>query len=163
MFYARENPPLSGAVAREIGGDAHARHVRTALQQLAEELAGCAFVAPALHQEIEDSAILVDCPPEIVPVPVDREEGFIQMPLIAWLCTPSAQLMGLLLPELETPLAHRFVGYDDATFGQELFHIAVAEVEAEVEPDRVGDDFLRKAKPLVRWSSSVSCHAISIA
>jgi hypothetical protein len=32
------------------------------------------------------------------------------------------------------------VGEDDAAFSQEIRHIAEAEVEPEVQPDRVGDD-----------------------
>jgi hypothetical protein len=43
------------------------------------------------------------------------------------------------------------VGHHDAAFEQELFHIAVAQGEAIVEPDPVADDFARKAVVLVTF------------
>ena len=46
-------------------------------------------------------------------------------------------------PELETPESNRFSGYNDAS----LFDIAVAQIEAKVEPDGIGND--------VRWKSVV--------
>ena len=45
------------------------------------------------------------------------------------------QLIGIVLPEFETPLANGFVGDIDATFEQELLHVAVAQGEAIREPD----------------------------
>jgi len=37
------------------------------------------------------------------------------------------------------------MGHRDAAFEQELFHVAVAESEAIVEPDPMADDFAGKA------------------
>lgn len=44
--------------------------------------------------------------------------------------------------ELDAPQADRFTGYSDASFCEQIFDIAVAEVEVEaiVEPDCVTDD-----------------------
>jgi hypothetical protein len=49
-------------------------------------------------------------------------------------------LIGVLLTKLAAPLPHRFVGHDDAVGEQELFHVAVAEAEGEIQPDAVADD-----------------------
>jgi hypothetical protein len=49
------------------------------------------------------------------------------------------------LTELATPLADGFIGHHDAAGEQQLFHVAVAEAEAAIEPDRVADDLDRKA------------------
>ena len=70
------------------------------------------------------------------------EKHFIKVPCISRLGATSTQLIGILLAELETPLAHCFVGHDDTTFGQQLFYVAVAQVEAIVQPDGVADDLL---------------------
>jgi hypothetical protein len=39
---------------------------------------------------------------------------------------------------------------DDPAFGQQLFHVAVAQAKPEGEPHGVADDLVRKAIPLVR-------------
>ena len=39
--------------------------------------------------------------------------------------------------ELQHPAPHRFVGDVEPYFGQQFFDIAVAQGEAEIEPDRV--------------------------
>lgn len=42
--------------------------------------------------------------------------------------------------EFVYPLAHRLIGYVDATLGAQIFDIAISEREAELEPDRIVDD-----------------------
>ncbi len=63
MFHTREHLPLSSAVARQFVGDEDARHVGTALQELAEELEGRTFVPAALDEDIQDVPVLIDGPP----------------------------------------------------------------------------------------------------
>lgn len=55
------------------------------------------------------------------------------------------KLIGILLAELAAPLADGLISDDCATFEQQLFDIAKAEAEAEVQPHGVADDFHRKA------------------
>ena len=47
--------------------------------------------------------------------------------------------------ELQNPAPHRFVRNIEPTLRQEILHIAVAQCEAEIEPNRVLDDRRRKA------------------
>jgi hypothetical protein len=42
--------------------------------------------------------------------------------------------------ELDTPQADRFAANGDASFSKQIINIAVAEIEAIVEPDYVTDD-----------------------
>jgi hypothetical protein len=49
----------------------------------------------------------------------------------------------VVLPELPTPCADRFVGHGDAAFEQEFLHGTVAQGEVIVEPDSMTDDFTR--------------------
>jgi hypothetical protein len=46
MFHPREQLSLSSSVALQLIGDEHPRHVRQALEQLAEELL-CGLLIPA--------------------------------------------------------------------------------------------------------------------
>ena len=48
-----------------------------------------------------------------------------------------------------TPEADRLSGNSDASLGQQVFDIAVTQIEAIVEPDGVGDDVRWKSVPLV--------------
>src|SRR5204863_560769 len=51
--------------------------------------------------------------------------------------------------ELQHPSPHRFVGDVEPSFGQQFLDIAVAQGEAEIEPDRVLDDLGREAMAAV--------------
>ena len=85
-------------------------------------------------------AVLIDRPPEVVPFAMDGEKDLIQMPLVARSGAPAAELIGIGLPELPAPMPDGFVGHDDPTREQELFDIAIAQAEAEVQPDAMADD-----------------------
>src|ERR1700693_4700960 len=52
-------------------------------------------------------------------------------------------------PELQNPPPHRFIGNLQAAFGLELLHVAVAQCEPEIKPDRVLDDRRREAMSAV--------------
>ena len=99
VLHTRHDFFLCGFVAAELVGDQYARHVLAPLEQLAEELLGCSFVPPALDEDIEHIAFLVDRPPEIVGLAIDLEEHFIQVPLVTRARTSSAQLVGVGLAE----------------------------------------------------------------
>jgi hypothetical protein len=47
--------------------------------------------------------------------------------------------------KLQHPATDRFIGDLEPTLGEEFVHIAVAQGEAEIEPDRVLDNRRRKA------------------
>ena len=51
--------------------------------------------------------------------------------------------------ELQHPSPHCFVGDVEPSFGQQFLDIAVAQGEAEIEPDRVLDDLGREAMAAV--------------
>jgi hypothetical protein len=63
-----------------------------------------------------------------------------------------SKLIGILLAELAAPLQDRFIGPDDAMGEQQLFAIAVAEAETEVQPDTRADDLGWKMVVLVTLS-----------
>src|SRR5262245_5687901 len=135
MFHTREALSLRRLVAFELVRDEYPRHIRQPLQQLAEKLLCRLLITTALDENIQDVAILIDRSPQIMPLPLDRQEDLVQMPLVARAGTPATQLIGIGLAELPAPLADGLVGHDHATDEQKFFHIAVAETEAKVEPD----------------------------
>jgi hypothetical protein len=47
-------------------------------------------------------ALLIDRPPQVVPLAMDGEEDFIQMPLIARPGAPPSELIGIGLSEFPT-------------------------------------------------------------
>jgi hypothetical protein len=57
------------------------------------------LVPPALHEDIEHGPILIDGPPEIMALPIDREEHFIQMLLVTRLRASASELIGIRLSE----------------------------------------------------------------
>lgn len=64
--------------------DNHPRHAGQTLEQLAEKPLRRLLISPALYEDIEDVAVLVDGAPQIVPLPVNGEKDFIQVPLVFW-------------------------------------------------------------------------------
>src|ERR1700738_2862736 len=51
-------------------------------------------------------------------------------------------------PEMVHPAAHRLIGDQDAAFRQQIFDVARAQREPNIEPDRLLDDFGREPVPL---------------
>src|SRR4051812_13416788 len=66
------------------------------------------------------------------------------MPLACRSGSPPAQVTSESWPELQDPATDGLVRGLDAALGQEFLDIAVAEREAQIEPDRVPDDFGRE-------------------
>jgi hypothetical protein len=130
------------AVALELIRDDHPGDILTAFEELAEEFLGRVLIPPPLYENIQHMTVLIHGAPQIVVLLIDREEHLIQVPLITGTRTPASQLIRKLLPEFPTPLADRFVGHDDPPYKQELCHVAMAQAEAKIEPDRVADNLV---------------------
>jgi hypothetical protein len=64
--------PFRRAVALKRVRDDHARDRPQALEQLTKELLRRLLVAAALHQDVEDVAVLVDSAPQVMALPVQR-------------------------------------------------------------------------------------------
>jgi hypothetical protein len=79
---------------------------------------------------------------------------FIKMPFVPWLGASTLQLIRVILPKLETPLADGFMGDVDTAFEQQLLYIAVAQREAIVEPDPMADDLAGETVVFVAFGGS---------
>ena len=106
-----------------------------ALEELPEELLRGPLVAPALDQDIEHVVVLIDGAPQVMTLPVDRQKHLVQVPFVAWLGAPTLQLIGVVLPKLQTPLPDGFMRDVDPACKEQLLYIAVTQREAVGEPN----------------------------
>jgi hypothetical protein len=74
---------LRRAVTGELIRDHDARRPHLLLQQLAQQALGRVLVASAPHQHIEHDAVLVDRPPQPVPLAGDGDPDLIEVSLVA--------------------------------------------------------------------------------
>jgi hypothetical protein len=83
MLDARHDLTFGSGVAAQLVGDQHPRRSPLLLQELAEQAFGGLLVAPTLHEDIKNKALLVDRAPEPVLRTGDGDDDFIKMPFIA--------------------------------------------------------------------------------
>jgi hypothetical protein len=100
VFHARHDLLLGCLIASKFVRDHHAWDVLAIFEQFAKELFGRCLVSPALHQDIQHVAILIDCPPQILRLTVDFEKHFVQKPLVSGSCSSTSELIGVRLAEL---------------------------------------------------------------
>ena len=85
VFDAREDLSRRRAVALQPIGDDDPWHVPAALEELAEERLGRVRVPPALHETIQDVAVLIHRPPQLATFAVHGENALSQATRVAWL------------------------------------------------------------------------------
>ncbi len=159
MLDARQDFALGRPVTGQLVRDDDAGHVGEILAQPPEELLRGGAIPTALHQDIEDGAVLIHGPPEVVLHAVDADEHLVEVPRIARAGALATQRVGVGLAELAAPLAQRLIGDDHPALGEQLLDIPVAEREAEVQPDGVRDDLGREPMAFVAGCGSVFVHA----
>jgi hypothetical protein len=102
-----------------------------------------------LDEDVDHIPILVDSPPEIVPLALDVHEELVQVPDVSLTTSPTPQVLCVVESELLTPLTYGLMGDDDSPFCQELLNISEAQTESMVQPHRVTDDLGRKPVSVV--------------
>src|SRR5215204_2125315 len=148
-----------GGVGAQLVGDRQSGYETLLAEQLAHQLDGRPLVTATLDQDIEDFAFLIDGAPQIQALAGDPHDHFVQMPAVAGPRPALPQSAREERAELQHPAPDRFVGKIETPFGQKLLDIAVAQCEAEIQPDRVLDDRRREAVAAVGKRG----HAASIA
>src|SRR4029077_4240937 len=106
-------------------------------------------VASALDKNVENLPFVVDGTPEIHSLAGDPHRHLVQMPAVARPRATLSQPPSDRGTELQHPSPHRFIGDVEPSCGQQFLDIAVAQGEAEIEPDRVLDDLGRGAMAAV--------------
>jgi hypothetical protein len=75
MFHTREDVLLCRAIAFQLIRDDHARYIRQLLEEFAEELLRRFLVPPMLDENIQDVAVLINRPPQVMPCAIDPQTG----------------------------------------------------------------------------------------
>ena len=73
---------LRDAVASQLVGHDHPRHVLQSLQQPPEEALGGIGIAPVLNEDVEHNTVLIHGTPEIVLHALDPDEHLVEVPLV---------------------------------------------------------------------------------
>ena len=79
----RHDNPVRGAIAPKAIGDQAVRDTTAPLEQLSKEPCGGVAIPAGLEQDVDDLAVLVDGPPEILTPAANGHEEFVQMPRVA--------------------------------------------------------------------------------
>src|SRR5215204_6564535 len=86
------------------------------------------------------SPFAVDRAPQPQVLASDHDRHLVKVPLGAGPGTEPAEVAGESWPELQNPAPDCFIGDVEPALGQEFLHVAVAQGEPEIEPDRMSDD-----------------------
>src|SRR5271166_5001227 len=140
MLDAGHDLPLGRGIAAQLVGDQHPRRSPLLLQKLAQQAFGSLLVAPALHEDIENKALLVDRAPEPVLRASGGDDDLIEVPFVAPAWGSLADAICEFLAEFQSPLPDRLVCDRDAPSRQYLLHHAKAQWEPEIQPNRVTDE-----------------------
>ena len=120
---------LSDAVASQLVGHDHPRHILQTLQQLSEEALGGFGIPPGMNEDVQHDAILIHGTPEIVLHTLDPDEDLVEVPFIPRPWPAAAQAVGKGLAEFLAPAPHGLIGDDNAPRGQKQLDIPEAEAE----------------------------------
>ena len=136
----RHDLSLRCAIALQLVGDQHPRRAALLLQELSHQALGCLLVTPALDQNVEDDAMLIDRPPKPIFLTLDRDHQFIKVPLVTSFGPSTTQGFRKQPTELQRPLPYSFMTDHDTTGCQHFIHHPKAERKTEIEPHNVSDD-----------------------
>ena len=132
--------PLGSGIALQLVGDQHTRGSTLLLEELAQQAFGGLLVAPALDENLENKAVLVDGTPQPMPLPGDADDNLIEVPFVAPARRSLTDAIGEFSAAFESSLPDRLVRYRDAAGGQHLLHHAQAQWEPKIKPYRVADN-----------------------
>ncbi len=103
---------------------------------------------------------LVDGAPEVLPLPADGDEEFVEMPGVADAAMTSPEAPGVGTAEGVAPGPDGFVSDGDAGVCEEVLDLAEPETEPAVEPDGVAADDRRE--PIARIAKCVVGHPVTV-
>ena len=93
--------------------------------------------------------ILIYSPPQVMLLAINLHEYFIDEKGVAVTPVSTLQAPGKCASKLDAPEADGFITDCDASFGEDIFNIPLAELESIVEPDCAGNAIWRKSVALV--------------
>src|SRR5258708_20147696 len=115
---------LSYAVASQLIGHDHARHILKALKQPSKEALRGFAIPPWLDEDVEHHTILIHGSPKIVLHTLDSDEHLIQMPLVTGPRTTATQAFGKTLAEFLAPASNGLIRDGDASLPQKYPNVS---------------------------------------
>ena len=112
------------------------------------------MVAPRLNEDTDYITVLIHGPLQVLPLSVDREEHFVQNPLITQPTFTLLQVLCVDGTKLRAPLPNGWVRNDDSSFGKQALDLSVAQTEMVIEPDAAAYYFVRKTMPEIARSAA---------
>ena len=80
---------------------------------------------------------------------IDPDKDFINVEGIAEASVLSLQSSGINSSKFDTPETDRFATDGDTSLSEKIFDISMAQVEAVVDPDSIGNDIWRETMALI--------------
>jgi hypothetical protein len=114
------------------------------LQEFPKEPFRGTGISMSLNEYVDQISVLIDCPPEKVPLALDVHEDLVQVPDIAEPTLAPLEIPCVLGPKLPAPLSDGLVRDDNAEFRQKVLDISKAQAESVIQPDCVTDYFGRE-------------------
>jgi len=74
---------LCGTIGSQLVGNHDAWRMSLSFQKLSHQTLGCLGIAAALHQHVENEAILTNSPPQPVLLAANGDDDFIEVPFVA--------------------------------------------------------------------------------
>ena len=142
---------MSYAIASQFIGDNLPGLTTATPYQPPEEPLCSGTVSLCLQEYINNFAILVHGPPQIMLLAVYLHKDLIYEESIAIASVLAFQAACINGAELDTPETDCFSADGDASFSEEIFDIPMAEIEAVVQPDSVGND-IRRESVMMKWT-----------
>ena len=96
--------------------------------------------APALDQNVEDLAFVIHRAPKVHLLTVDPDDHLVEMPVRARTRSMMAQATREDRSELQNPAPNRLIRDLETALGEQLLSVAVAQGEAEIQPNGMLDD-----------------------
>jgi len=143
-----------GATAQFVR-DQSSRDTALSFERRADGAYGRPPIAPGLHEDIDDVAVVVDGPPQKLGPALEFHEDLVQTPRVAHATPAAPQPTSVVESERPTPLANRLIRHGAPAFGKEILEARETQAETVIEPDGMADNLGRKAMPQVAGSASV--------
>jgi len=120
--------PESNSVGAELIGDEQFWRETPFPEELAHQPECRPLVAAALNQHVENLALMIDGAPQVHALAGNPDRHLIKVPSIARAWPTAPQVSGDPGPEFQNPAPHGFIRSLQPSLGQEILHIAIAQV-----------------------------------
>ena len=115
------------------------RRSRRLLQKLAQKATRGFPISSVLDQNVENEAILIDGAPKPMLPTADRDDDFVQVPLIAANGRTAPNAIGIFAAEFLGLLTDGFVADVDAARGKHFLDHPQTQRQSKIEPDCIAD------------------------